>query len=92
MVSPKSSAVQGYFFVHCIIILNTGIYRWLQMDLYVVLIFPVIFVYNPTLLKEFYRPVNQVSVEKGILVYDSHYDPSHNETAILWDLSSTMTS
>lgn len=34
MVSPKSSAVQGYFFVHCIIILNTGIYRWLQMDFY----------------------------------------------------------
>lgn len=60
--------------------------------LYVVLIFPVIFVYNPTLLKEFFRPVNQVSVEKGILVYDSHYDPSHNETAILWDFSSTMTS
>lgn len=60
--------------------------------LYVVLIFSVIFVYNPTLLKEFFRPVNQVSVEKGILVYDFHYDPSHNETAILWDFSSTMTS
>lgn len=60
--------------------------------LYVVLIFPVIFVYNPTLLKEIFRPVNQISVEKGILVYDSHYDPSHNETAILWDFSSTMTS
>lgn len=24
----------GFFFVHCIIILNTGIYRWLQMDFY----------------------------------------------------------